>query len=117
MGCDEQDVGPKVFKVETVRGEPYLVAGHKLTPVTRIVSLAKANATIGRNRVSGLGGGVVRVIPVAVLDEAGGERREIAIYDATAAAVQRMVAIALAATFFLATVRWWVRRGRQARSA
>jgi hypothetical protein len=116
MGSDDKDVGPKVFNVETVRGEPYLVGGHKLTPVTRIVSLAKASGTIGKDQVSGWAGGFVRVIPVAILEETGGKEREIAIYDATAATLQRLVAVALAITFFFTTVRWWVRRWRQAHS-
>jgi hypothetical protein len=114
MGCDDKNVRSRPFSDEMVKGEPYQVEGRKLTPVTRIVSFGKASATIGTDRISGWGGGFLRATPVAVLEETDEGEREIAIYDATAATLQRLAFVALATTFFFATIRWWLCRRRKA---
>jgi uncharacterized spore protein YtfJ len=116
MGCDDRNVRSRPFSVETVKGEPYHVGGRKLTPVTRIVSFAKASATVGTDRISGQGGGFVRAMPVAMLEEIDEGVREIAIYDATAATLHRLAFVVLATTFLFAAIRWWARRRRKARS-
>jgi uncharacterized spore protein YtfJ len=115
MGCDDNRMGQKLFRIETVRGEPFYIGGRKLTPVARIIAFGKASGTIGTRRVSGWGGGYVRVTPLAVLEDTDDGERRIAIYDTKAASVQRLCAAALAFTLFFATVRWWAHR-RQARS-
>jgi hypothetical protein len=109
MGCDDKNVAPRVFSVQTVRGEPYQVGGRKLTPVARIVSLGKARGTIGTDWIGGWAGGLVWTTPVAMLEETGEGEREIAIRDTTAATLQCLCIAALSITLFFAIIRWWMR--------
>jgi len=102
------------LRVNTVRGEPYYVGGRKLIPITRIVSFGKAKGTIGNNRVSGWGGGFVRITPLAVVEETAKGEHRIPITDATALALRGLFGAAVVITLFFAALRWLARRLRQA---
>jgi hypothetical protein len=103
-------LGP--FRVQQVRGEPYVVGGRSLVPVARIVSLGKARATVGPERISGWAGGLSWITPVAVLVETPQGQQRIPIKDATAAAVTSLVIGAMVVVAVLAIVRCLARRWR-----
>jgi len=107
---------PRLFRAETIRGEPYHVSGRTLVPVARIVTFGKAQATIGAGRVSGWGGGFVRITPLAVVEETAGGERTVPVVDATARALWRLLGVAASLTLFLALVRCLVSRRRDGRS-
>jgi uncharacterized spore protein YtfJ len=111
--CAEQ----KPFRVETVRGEPYLVAGRRLVPVARVVSFGKARGTLGSRHISGWGAGYVRVTPVAVVEETGEGARTIPIRNLTYEAYRGMALRAGVQILLLAVIRWLARRWRAARAA
>jgi uncharacterized spore protein YtfJ len=117
MGCEENNGGPGLFNVRTVRGEPYEVGGRNLTPVTRIVSLGKASATIRTHRYGGWAGGLAWASPIALIEETADGEREIAIRDETFAVLQRLALAAGSMIVFFATIRWLVRRRRRVHSA
>jgi len=73
MGSREQGSKEGPFRAETVQGEPWEVAGWRLTPVARLISFGRAKATIGTKEIGGWGAGVVRITPVAVRAESAGE--------------------------------------------
>lgn len=102
--------GRKLLRIKTVQGEPYQVGERRLTPVARIVSWGKASATVGTRQVAGQGGGLVRVTPLAIVEETSDGQRLIPITDATAAAVRKMLGATVATLLFFATIRWLVRR-------
>jgi hypothetical protein len=110
MGGGEGDGRPALFRVSTVRGEPYSVKGRKLIPVVRIVSFGKASATIGTRLIGGRGSGFVWVRPLAVVEETPEGERRIPVTDGTAKAVRRLLGGVVAITVALAAVRWLVRR-------
>ena len=101
---------PRPFRVESVRGEPYVVGDRKLTPLMRVVSWGKARATIGTSRVTGWGGGFARITPLAILEETDEGETLITITDSTATALRGMALAAVASTIFFAMVRWLARR-------
>jgi len=100
-----QNAGHRLLRIETVRGEPYQVGGRRLTPVARIVSWGKAGATVGTHQVAGQGGALVRVTPLAIVEETSTGERLIPVPDATAAVVRKILGAALAILLFLAIVR------------
>lgn len=101
---------PRLFRMETVRGEPYMVGERKLTPLVRVVSWGKARAIIGTGRVTGWAAGFARITPLAVLEETDEGEVPIAITDTTTTAIRGMVLAAVASTLFFATIRWLARR-------
>lgn len=117
MGGGEGGGRPALFRVNTVRGEPYHVGGRKLIPVVRIVSFGKASVTIGTRQIGGRGSGFVWIRPLAVMEETSQGERRIAVTDGTAEAVRRLLAGMVAITVALAAVRWLVRRAGQTRLA
>jgi hypothetical protein len=116
MGCDDENVGQKPFRIDMVRGEPYYIGERKLTPVARMISFGKASATIGNDRLGGWGGGFVSITPLALLEETATGEQRIAIQDTTRATVMRLGRAALAITFLFTALRWWLRRQRRALS-
>lgn len=113
MSSTGQCAGHRLFRIETVRGEPYHVGGRKLTPVARVISFGKASATIGTDRIGGWGVGFTRVTPLAIIDETDDGERRILLASTTAQALQSMFAGAVAITLFFTTIRWLVRRRRK----
>lgn len=101
-------LGP--LRIRTIRGEPYYVQGHKLTPVARIVSLGNAKATIGTRRIRAHGGGFAWIKPLAILDETPEGERRIAITDGSAVVVRNFLGVALGLALFLAAIRWLARQ-------
>ena len=96
---------PKPFRWQTVRGEPRTVAGRRLTPVARLISYSRGRGTLRHDSISGWALGCVRVLPLGVVVETGGQEGWIPVRDATAAALSRMVTVAAAITLLLAAVR------------
>jgi len=96
-----------LLRVQTVRGEPYDVRGRRLVPLARVVSLGRAQATIGTHHLEGRGWGLAYVQPLAVIEETpGGERlRSVAVRDGTARALLGMYVAALGITLLFAAVR------------
>jgi len=98
---------PKRFRIRTVRGEPYHVAGRTLIPVARVVAYSRAGGTIAAEGVGGAGGGFVEITPLAVVEETADGERSLPIGDATARALWGLLGLAVAWTLFLAFVRLW----------
>lgn len=115
MGCEKARTAQGPFRVKTVRGEPYQVGERTLIPVTRIVSLGRARATIASDSISGWGGGLVQIVPLALIEETSEGERRIAITDATAATLRQMLVVAIATTWVFAAIRWLARRLRRAK--
>ncbi len=88
-------LGP--MTVETVRGEPIVVGDKEITPVARVISYVKKGGTIGRG-VSGSGGGLVVIKPLAVLETTSRGTRRIPIPDVTAIAMSGILLAGLALT-------------------
>ena len=105
------------FRLETVRGEPYLIGGRKLVPVVRILSFGRARATVGTRGISGLGAGSVWIRPVAVVEETPEGERRIPITDGTGATVRALLGGALGLALCFTALRWWARWRQQGGSA
>ena len=103
---------PSRLQARTVRGEPYQVGDITLTPEARVIAFGRGRASIGAQRVSGVGVGFAQVTPVAVVAGTPEGGRRIPIVDATSAALWRLGAVAV--LFFLlgACVRWLACRCR-----
>ncbi len=112
MGDKEEHAGRGPFRWEIVRGEPYHIAGHTLTPVARVISFGKARGTVGTDEVRGWGVGFGSVTPLAIIKETKDGERRIPIPDTTAATTQRMLGIALALTLLGTVIRWLIRRNQ-----
>jgi hypothetical protein len=93
------------FRWQTIRGEPRTIAGHRLTPVARLVSFSRGRGTLGQNSLSGWALGFVRVIPLGVVVEADDQEEWVAVQNATASALRGMMLAAAAITLLLAVVR------------
>lgn len=104
---------PRLFRVETVKGEPYHIGGRVLTPEARILSFAKGRGTVRREGISGCLFGYTRVSPLAVVEDTGDGVRRIKVVDATSGAVATLIAVAVAMTLFFGAVRWVARRVRR----
>lgn len=104
---------PKPVRWQTVRGEPRTVAGHRLTPVARLISYSRGRGTLRQQSISGWALGFVRIVPLGVVVETGGQEQWISVRDATAAALRRMMLATAAITLLLAAVRRLARRHRQ----
>jgi uncharacterized spore protein YtfJ len=125
--------GNKRLRVETVRGEPYHVAGRRLIPVARVISFGRAKATIGkgqaggrgrgfsislgdtkatlgRDRVSGWGGAFAHVTPLEVVEETPDGECRIPITDGTATALRGIALGAVAVILFFRLIRLLARR-------
>ena len=107
---------PKLFRIKTVRGEPYIVGERKLVPVVRVISFGKARATVGADQVTGWGTAFARITPLAVLEETDDGERRIAVRDRTATTVRGMLLAAVVSTFFFTTIRCLVRLRRRSRA-
>jgi hypothetical protein len=103
----QASTGP--FRWQTVRGEPRTVAGRRLTPVARLISYSRGRGTLRRRRLSGWALGFVRVVPLGVVVEAGGQEEWVPVHSATESALRRIVLAAAAITLLLAIVRRFVR--------
>jgi uncharacterized spore protein YtfJ len=114
MGPDDEYLKQPGFRVATVRGEPYHVAGRKLIPVARILSFGKARATIRADQVSGWGMGFVRITPLAVVEETEEGERCISVIDETGVALRGMLGGAVAILLIFTTIRWLSRHWRKA---
>ena len=100
---------PSRFRARTVRGEPYQVGDLTLTPEARVIAFGRARANIGTERISALGAGFAQITPVAVVVTTPEGDRRVPILDATAAALWRLGAIAVALLLLGACVRWLAR--------
>lgn len=101
------------FRRQIVRGEPLHIAGKTLTPVARLVAFARGRGTLRSRSLSGWAMGLVRVVPLGMVAEVDGREEWVAVHDATASALRRLLLIAAAATLFLAAVRRLAGRCRQ----
>ncbi len=110
MGSAGQRTGRRRLRIETVRGEPCEVNGHRLIPIARIVSWGRAGATIGTGQFGGWGVGLVSITPLAVVEETAEGEHTIPITDGTMAAVRRILLAAVATTLFFAAIRRLVHR-------
>jgi hypothetical protein len=72
--------------------------------------LGKARGTVGLDRISGWAGGLAWIRPVAVLVETPEGEQRIPIEDATATAVNSLLALTVAVSVVLAVVRLLARR-------
>jgi hypothetical protein len=113
MGFGGNEHLPRLFRVETARGESYEVGGRTMTPEARIVSFGKARGTVGRRGISGWMFGLSRVSPLAIVEDTDAGARRIKIVDATSNALAAMFAVAVAIILFLSTARWVARRVRE----
>ena len=104
---------PKPYRWQTVRGEPRTVAGHRLIPVARLISYSCGRGTLRQQSISGWALGFVRIMPLGVVVEHGGQEEWIAVRDATASALRRMMLTTAAITLLLAAVRQLARGRRQ----
>jgi hypothetical protein len=106
------DIGP--IRIETVQGSSVRVLDRVLTPVVRLVSVHWHRGTIRSASISGRGGGVVLVRPVAVVEERGGKERVIPVPDATRTILRQMaiLAVAIPALAILLIVANRLTRGR-----
>ena len=96
---------PKPFRLETMRGEPYVVGERKLTPLARVVTWGKARATIGTDRVTGWGSGFARITPLAFLEETDKGEVRIPVTDSTAIALRGMLLAAAGLALFFTAIR------------
>ena len=114
MNCNDQG-GTTLppWQLATVRGEPYDVAGYKLTPVARLLTYTMGQGTLRANSVSGWGAGMVRVRPLAIIAEQDGRRQRIRLIGATNAALRTMLAVGVAITLLSWAVRLLARRDRR----
>lgn len=103
------------IRFKTMRGAPLHVAGRKLTPEARVLSLGRARGTFGTRQISGWAGAFSGISPVAVIVEGGDGEQRLAIGDATRRALWGIRGAGLALTLVLVTVRWWVRRNQKSR--
>jgi uncharacterized spore protein YtfJ len=113
MGCDDRGVWPRLFRVETVRGESFRAGGRLLIPEARVAALGKARGSLGPKGISGWGVGFVRVTPLAVLEDTETGVRRIKIVDPTATALAGLFVAAVAMTLFFRSVRWFAQRMRE----
>ncbi len=105
VDSEGQNADRRRLCIRVVRGEPYKVNGHRLTPVARIVSWGKAGATIGTGQVSGWGGGLVHITPLSIMRESADGEQIIPITDTTMAIMRRILFAAVATTLFFAVIR------------
>jgi hypothetical protein len=82
-------------KTETLRGRPLEVEGRTLVPIARRISGAWQQAVIGKRRLSGRGGGFVRLRPLALAEREGEEERLIPIPDRTGQTLLGILAVAV----------------------
>jgi uncharacterized spore protein YtfJ len=101
---------PSWLRVRTVRGEPVRVGEVTLIPEARIISFGRARASIGKDQVSGSGGGFTQITPVAVVVVTPEGEKRIAIVDATASTVWRLVGLAAGIFLFFVGIRWLARQ-------
>jgi uncharacterized spore protein YtfJ len=102
-------VGP--LCIETVRGEPYVVGGRKLTPVARVIYLGRARGIIRTDSVGGWGAGFAWVRPLAVVGETADGERILAITDNPRSTLVRLVLAVVAITLVFSAIRRLVRHG------
>ena len=112
MGDGERGPAKGPFRIATIHGEPYDIAGRRLTPVARSISFGKARAHVGSSHVGGWGGGFVQITPVAVIEETLEGSRRISITDATARALWGMLAAGVLAALLFASIRRLAARWR-----
>ena len=104
--------GPRRFRIKVFCGEPYHVAGRRLTPVVCVASFGKARGTIGHDQISGSGGGFAWYTPLAFVEETQHGDRRIPIWDATSLIQGGMLLGALVLTLSLGVIRWMAHRAR-----
>jgi hypothetical protein len=103
----------KPFRIETVRGKPYEVAGRRLVPVARITSLGKGRATIGLDHAQGWAGGYAQILPLVVVDETEQRPQYITITDATQSMLRRILVRAMVVLVLLAALRRLAQKARR----
>jgi len=85
----------KLWHTEMIEGSPIPVGEKTLTPVARVVSFGRRQATVGTRGMGGYGGGLVWIKPVAVVEHSPDGTRRLPIPDATGAALLRLFTVAL----------------------
>jgi hypothetical protein len=114
MDCNNQDSTTlPPWRVATVRGEPFQVAGYKLTPVARVLTYAVGQGTLRARSMSGWAAGLVRVKPLTVIAERDGRERRIALVGATTGVLVSMLTAGIVITLLLWAVRLLAHRGRR----
>lgn len=69
---------------EVVEGKPIRVGGRQMVPVVRVTARGRRRATVGPDRLTGWGWGLVRLQPVAILERSETGERRVPIRDRTA---------------------------------
>ena len=113
MGDGERGTAREPFRIATIHGEPYDIAGRRLIPIARSVSFGKARAHVGSSHVGGWGTGFVQITPVAIIEEGPEGNRRISITDATTRALWGMLAAGVVAALLFASLRRLAVRWRQ----
>jgi len=81
--------------VKTVRGTPILAQGRTLTPVARVLSVVRHQATIGAVQIRGSGWGFAHTQPIALTEERDGATYTYPIPDQTRTVLGQMALVAL----------------------
>lgn len=120
MNCNDQADARKAvgttqvpWRMATVRGEPYEVAGYRLAPIARIWTYAAGQGTLRARSILGRGGGMVYVRPVAVEVEQDGRAQRIKLSRPTRWILVSMLSAGASITVLLWAVRQRIRRDRR----
>jgi uncharacterized spore protein YtfJ len=100
-------MGP--VRIETVQGTPIEAYGRRFTPVVRIVSAVKRQATISEDQAKGAGWGVTLATPLSVIEERDGGVHTLPIPDRTGLVLRQMAILAVAIPL-LAWLLIWINR-------
>ena len=113
MGKNRTATQARPWRIERVRGEPYRISGHTLTPVARVITFGRARVTVGSHRTGGWGMGFAHVAPLAIVEETDRGERVIPLRSDSDRAVKKMLGAAIAITLACVAVRRLVRLGRR----
>jgi len=114
MDCNDQGgTALTPWRVAIEHGEPYEIAGYKLTPVARVLTYAVGQGTLRARSVSGWVAGMVRVKPLAVVVERDGHQRRVRLASASTGTLGGMLAAGVAVTLLLWAMRRLARGARR----
>lgn len=92
----------------TLAGDPIPVGDREIVPIVRVTGIGPMR----RGRAEGAAGGLLRAVPVAVIERRGNLERRIVIRDATGEALRAMVAAGVGIWAMLWIVRRRIGHGR-----
>lgn len=114
QGSEPVETGRHPFRIETVRGEPFQAAGRVLIPEARVVSSSRVRGTIGTNRQSGWGAGLVHVLPTAIIEQTEDGESRLPLGDGTRRALLGLAAAGGGIVLFFSLLRYLVGKIRNA---